>query len=54
VLIADITDKDDAQRMGSEKLRVVCANTLMKSTDDKRELARLTLAAVATPQSARA
>jgi LPPG:FO 2-phospho-L-lactate transferase len=54
VLIADITDEDDAQRVGSEKLRVVCANTLMKSTDDKRELARLTLAAVATPQSARA
>lgn len=54
VLIADITDEDDAQRVGSEKLRVVCANTLMKSTDDKRELARLTLGAVATPQSARA
>lgn len=54
VLIADITDEDDAQSTGSEKLRVVCANTLMKSMEDKRELARSTLGAVAAPHSARA
>lgn len=54
VLIADITDEDDAQSTGSEKLRVVCANTLMESMEDKRELARFTLGAVAAQHSARA
>lgn len=54
VLIADITDEDDAQSTGSEKLRVVCANTLMESMEDKRELARFTLGAVAARHSARA
>jgi len=52
VLIADHADEAAASAMSSESLRVLCTNTIMNSMDDKRELARFTLEACATKQSA--
>ncbi len=55
VLIADHADEAAASAMRSENLRVVCTNTIMKSLDDKRDLARFTLEACASrDMSARA
>jgi LPPG:FO 2-phospho-L-lactate transferase len=54
VLIADNADEAAASAVRSAKLRVVCTNTIMKSLDDKRELARFTLAACRAKQGARA
>ncbi len=45
VLIADHGDKAAASAVGSDNLRVLCTNTIMRSLDDKRELARFTLEA---------
>jgi len=52
VLIADRTDEVEASQLNSETLRVVCISTIMRSTDDKRELARFTLNACAAKLSA--
>jgi len=54
VLIADNADEGAASAVRTKTLRVLCANTIMKSMDDKRELARFTLEACATRQSASA
>ena len=54
VLVVDNKDREDASKLNGAKLRVLCTNTIMKSMDDKRELARFTLEACATPQSAKA
>jgi len=54
VLVGDRADEADAARMSSRALRVVCTNTIMRSIDDKRELAAFVLDACATPQSAKA
>jgi LPPG:FO 2-phospho-L-lactate transferase len=45
VLIADDADEAQAATMSSPNLRVVCTNTIMKSLDDKRDLARFALEA---------
>ena len=52
VLIADNADEGAASAVRTQSLRVRCANTIMKSMDDKRELARFTLEACTTQQSA--
>lgn len=52
VLIADHADEAEVSAMRTRDLRVLCANTIMKSLDDKRELARVTLEACISPQSA--
>jgi len=52
VLIADNADEGAASAVRTQSLRVLCANAIMKSMDDKRELARFTLEACATQQSA--
>src|SRR5271167_131226 len=52
VLIADNADEGAASAVRTQSLRVRCANTIMKSMDDKRELARFSLEACTTQQSA--
>jgi LPPG:FO 2-phospho-L-lactate transferase len=52
VLIADRADEAAASAIRTDKLRIVCTNTIMKSLDDKRELARVTLAACVAKQGA--
>jgi len=52
VLIADRADEAEASAMNNESLRVLCTNTIMKSLDAKRELARFSLEACGTKQSA--
>jgi LPPG:FO 2-phospho-L-lactate transferase len=52
VLIADRADEAEASAVRTENLRVLCANTIMKSMDDKRGLARFTLEACAAKQGA--
>ena len=54
VLIADRADEAEASAVRTENLRVLCANTIMKSVDDKRELARFALNACAVQRSAKA
>jgi 2-phospho-L-lactate transferase/gluconeogenesis factor (CofD/UPF0052 family) len=54
VLIVDTADEAEAARLNSSKLRVVATNTLMKSMQDKRELARFTLEASNSLQVTRA
>jgi len=52
VLIADRADEADASPLRSPSLRVLCTNTIMKSLDAKRELARFALEACsATPNA---
>jgi LPPG:FO 2-phospho-L-lactate transferase len=43
VLIVDLTDHADADHLREGGLHVLCANTVMKSMQDKQELARFTL-----------
>ncbi len=52
VLIADRADESAASAVRTDKLRVVCTDTIMRSLDDKRELARVTLEACAAKQGA--
>jgi LPPG:FO 2-phospho-L-lactate transferase len=54
VLVADRADEAAASAVRAAGLRVVCTNTIMKSMDDKRELARFTLEACAAKRSAKA
>jgi len=54
VLVVDNEDREDASKLNGAKLRVLCTYTIMKSMDEKRELARFTLDACAMPQSATA
>jgi LPPG:FO 2-phospho-L-lactate transferase len=54
VLVADKADEVAAATLRAESLRVVCTNTVMRSPDDKSELARFTLEACATQRSANA
>jgi LPPG:FO 2-phospho-L-lactate transferase len=54
VLVADRADEAAASSVCAAFLRVVCTNTIMKSMDDKRELARFTLEACAGQRSAKA
>ena len=43
VLIVDLADHADAEHLREGELHVLCANTIMKSPEDKQELARFTL-----------
>jgi LPPG:FO 2-phospho-L-lactate transferase len=43
VLVVDLADHSDADHLREGDLHVLCANTVMKSLDDKKELARFTL-----------
>jgi len=43
VLIVDLADHSDADHLREGALHVLCANTVMKSMQDKQELARFTL-----------
>jgi LPPG:FO 2-phospho-L-lactate transferase len=54
VLVADKADEAAAASLRTESLRVVCTNTVMRSPDDKRELARFTLEACTRERSANA
>ncbi len=54
LLIVDRADEADAATLNSGKLRVVSTNTLMRSADHKRELARFTLEAATSSQGTRA
>ncbi len=53
VLIADNNDAASASALHAEELRVLCTNTIMKSMDDKRDLARFTLEACSKLQPVR-
>ena len=52
VLIADRADEAEASAMPRQSLCVLCTNTIMKSPEAKRELARFSLEACDTKQSA--
>jgi LPPG:FO 2-phospho-L-lactate transferase len=52
VLVADRADEAAAGAVRTTDLRVVCTNTIMKSMDDKCELARFALDACAAKQRA--
>jgi len=43
VLVVDLADHADADHLREGDLHVLCANTIMKSLEDKQELARFTL-----------
>jgi LPPG:FO 2-phospho-L-lactate transferase len=43
VLVVDLEDHADADHLREGGLHVLCANTIMKSLDDRHELARFTL-----------
>ena len=43
VLVVDLADHADADHLREGDLHVLCANTIMKSLQDKQELARFTL-----------
>ena len=43
VLVVDLEDHADADHLREGGLHVLCANTVMKSLEDKQELARFTL-----------
>ena len=50
VLIADWADEAAAPSVRNSRLCVLCTNTIMKSIDDKRKLAKFTLEACAAKQ----
>ena len=52
VLIADDRDAAAAQKLQSSGLRVHCTNTIMKTREDKIELARTVLAACESKHAA--
>ena len=43
ILIVDLADHSDADHLREGELHVLCANTVMKSMQDKQGLARFTL-----------
>ena len=53
VLVADRADEAAASSVCTEGLRVFCTNTIMQSSDDKRQLARFTLDACNALQAAK-
>src|SRR5664279_3193524 len=54
VLVTDRADEAEASAVRTSGLRVFCTNTIMRSMDDKCELARFTLNACAVQRSAKA
>lgn len=53
-LVIDVTDEAKGMHIADDGVRVVCTNILMKSADDKRNLASATLDAAYSLQSAKA
>jgi LPPG:FO 2-phospho-L-lactate transferase len=54
ILIADLRDQQPAGQLDRPGLRVHCANTIMKTAEDKAKLARTVLALLTAGKSARA
>jgi LPPG:FO 2-phospho-L-lactate transferase len=54
ILIADLRDAEAARQLTRPGLRVHCANTIMRNSDDKAKLARTVLALLTTEGAARA
>ena len=53
VLVVDLEDHADADHLREGGLRVVCTNTVMKSLDDRQELAHFTLHAAIQARGAK-
>ncbi len=53
VLVVDLADHADAEHLREGDLHVLCANTVMKSMQDKQELARFTLHAALQARGAK-
>lgn len=53
VLVVDLADHADAEHLREGDLHVLCANTIMKSMQDKQELARFTLHAALQARGAK-
>jgi LPPG:FO 2-phospho-L-lactate transferase len=53
VLVVDLEDHADADHLREGDLHVLCANTIMKSLEDKQELARFTVHAALQARSAK-
>ncbi len=53
VLVVDLEDHVDAEYLREGELHVLCANTIMKSLEDKQELARFTLHAALQARGAK-
>jgi hypothetical protein len=53
VLVVDLADHADADHLREGDLHVLCANTVMKSMQDKQELARFTLHAALQARGAK-
>src|SRR6516162_1781944 len=53
VLIVDLADHADADHLREGDLHVLCANTIMKSLEDKQELARFTVHAALQARGAK-
>jgi len=53
VLVVDLADHADADHLREGDLHVLCANTIMKSLQDKQELARFTLHAALQARGAK-
>jgi LPPG:FO 2-phospho-L-lactate transferase len=54
ILIADLRDAEAAKKLEHPALRVRCANTIMRTADDKAKLARTVLALLTAESTARA
>lgn len=54
ILIADLRDADAAKKLERSGLRVRCANTIMRTAEDKAKLARTVLALLAAESTAHA
>src|SRR5664279_1924819 len=53
VLVVDLADHADAEHLREGDLHVLCANTIMKTMQDKQELARFTLHAALQARGAK-
>ena len=53
VLVVDLADHADAEHLREGDLHVLCANTIMKTLQDKQELARFTLHAALQARGAK-
>jgi LPPG:FO 2-phospho-L-lactate transferase len=54
ILVVDLRDTEAARRLQRPGLRVHCANTIMRTTDDKLKLARTVVALLGSENSTRA
>ena len=54
ILVADVRDSEEAEQLRDSGLRVECTRTIMRTAEDKADLARAVMALVAGESSARA